>query len=156
VPGAADRAEIAGARLALTSMPPQRPLWRVWLPNSTGPLPSQAEALALPLKAFPGWSLCIRCGRCGGVNEAQTPWQDVRLVYVLRRPRHAGCQCDRCGETLAVVNAGHSPCGRMPLVYILRRMRHAGCGGEPSRVELRSGVEWVTSRPVRRIVLRDD
>ena len=25
------------------------------------------------------------------VNETQTPWQDMRLVYVLRRPRHAGC-----------------------------------------------------------------
>jgi hypothetical protein len=25
------------------------------------------------------------------VNEAQTPWQDVRLVYVLRRLRHADC-----------------------------------------------------------------
>ena len=76
------------------SIPLQRPSWRVCLPNSTGPLPSQAEALALPLKAFPGWSLCIRCGRCGEtwmVNEAQTPWQDVRLVYVLRRPRHDGC-----------------------------------------------------------------
>jgi hypothetical protein len=42
----------------------------------------------------------------------------------------------------------------MPLVYILPRMRHAGCGGEPSRVELRSGIEGVSSRPVRRIVLR--
>jgi hypothetical protein len=42
----------------------------------------------------------------------------------------------------------------MPLVYILRRMRHASCGGEPSRVELRSGIEGISSRPVRRIVLR--
>jgi hypothetical protein len=25
------------------------------------------------------------------VNETQTPWQDVRLVYVLRRLRHADC-----------------------------------------------------------------
>jgi hypothetical protein len=25
------------------------------------------------------------------VNEAQTLWQDVRLVYILRRLRHAGC-----------------------------------------------------------------
>ena len=74
--------------------PPQTPPWRVWQPYSTDPLPSQAEALALPLKAFPGRFLSIRCGRCGEtrmVNEAQTPWQDVRLVYVLRRLRHADC-----------------------------------------------------------------
>jgi hypothetical protein len=43
----------------------------------------------------------------------------------------------------------------MPLVYILRRMQHAGCGGEPSRVELHSGIMGISSRPVRRIVLRD-
>ena len=63
-------------------------------PYGTEPLPSRAEALALPLKAFPGWFLSIRCERCGEmrmVNETQTPWQDMRLVYVLRRPRHAGC-----------------------------------------------------------------
>jgi hypothetical protein len=52
------------------------------------------------------------------VNETQTPWQDVRLVYVLRR------------------------------------LRHADCGGEAASVELRSGIEGASSRPVRRIVLR--
>jgi hypothetical protein len=79
----------------MTSTPPQKPPpWQVWPPNSTGPLPSRAEALALPLKAFPGWFLSIRCERCGEtrmVHEAQTPWQDLQLVYVLRRLRHAGC-----------------------------------------------------------------
>jgi hypothetical protein len=79
----------------LPSTPLQRPPWRVWSANGTGsPLPSQAKALALPLKAFPGWFLSIRCERCGEtrmVNEAQTPWREVRLVYVLRRLRHAGC-----------------------------------------------------------------
>ena len=77
----------------------------------------------MPLKAFPRWFLCIRCELCGEtrmVNEAQTPWQDLRLVY------------------------------------ILRRMRHAGCSGEPSRVELRSGIEGISGHPVRRIVLRGD
>ena len=67
----------------MTSVPSQRPSWRVWAPNSTGPLPSQAEALALPLKAFPGWFLSIRCERCGEtrmVNEAETPLREVRLV----------------------------------------------------------------------------
>jgi hypothetical protein len=53
-----------------------------------------------------------------------------------------------------VLNTGHTPWRSMRLVYILRRTRHAGCGGEPSRVELRSGIEGVTSHPVRRIVLR--
>jgi hypothetical protein len=100
---------------------PSRPVWR---PYGTDPLPSRAEALALPLTAFPGWFLCI--------------------------------QCERCGETRMVVNDGRTPWRSMRLVYILRRMRHAGCGGEPSRVELRSGIEGVSSRPVRRIVLRQD
>jgi hypothetical protein len=42
----------------------------------------------------------------------------------------------------------------MRLVYILRRLRHHDCGGLPAYVELLSGTEGVSSRPVRRIVLR--
>jgi hypothetical protein len=112
----------AEAELSVAAASPVRPPGLVWPPDGTDPLPTRAEALALPLQAFPGWFVCI--------------------------------QCERCGETRAVVNAGHSPWGRMPLVYILPRMRHAGCGGEPSRVELRSGIEGVSSHPVRRIMLR--
>ena len=37
---------------------------------------------------------------------------------------------------------------------ILRRMRYDGCGGLPGRAELLTGIEGVSSRPVRRIVLR--
>jgi hypothetical protein len=92
-------------------MAPDDPPWRAWTPNSTRPLPSQAEALALPLKAFPGWFLCIRCGRCGEtrmVNETQTPWQDVRLVYVLRRLRHAGCGGEAASVQLhSGIEGGH-------------------------------------------------
>jgi len=33
-------------------------------------------------------------------------------------------------------------------------MRHHDCGGLPAYVELLSGIEGVSSRPVRRIVLR--
>jgi hypothetical protein len=32
-------------------------------------------------------------------------------------------------------------------------MRHDGCGGRAERVELLTGIEGVSSRPVRRIVL---
>jgi hypothetical protein len=72
----------------------ERPPGRIWQPYSNDPLPSQAEALAMHLRAFPGWFLSTRCERCGEiwmVNEALTSWQDVRLVYVLRRLQHDGC-----------------------------------------------------------------
>ena len=38
---------------------------------------------------------------------------------------------------------------------ILDKMRHDGCGGEAGRAELLTGVEAASSRPVRRIVLRE-
>jgi hypothetical protein len=37
---------------------------------------------------------------------------------------------------------------------ILASMRHDGCGGRAGRVELLTGIDGVSSRPVRRIVLR--
>jgi hypothetical protein len=33
-------------------------------------------------------------------------------------------------------------------------MRHDGCGGLAGKIELLTGVDGVSSRPVRRIVLR--
>ena len=41
----------------------------------------------------------------------------------------------------------------MPIRDIIDRMRHDGCGGRAGRVELLTGIEGVSSRPVRRIVL---
>jgi hypothetical protein len=41
-------------------------------------------------------------------------------------------ECDRCGKV---------------------QMRHDGCGGLAGKAELLSGIEGVSSRPVRRIVL---
>jgi hypothetical protein len=43
----------------------------------------------------------------------------------------------------------------MVLRVLLSRMRHDGCGGRPARAELLTGIDGVSSRPVRRIVLRD-
>jgi hypothetical protein len=113
----------AEAELSVPAASPDRPSpVLVWPPYGDDPLPSRAEALALPPQAFRGWFLFI--------------------------------QCERCGETRIAANEGRTPWRSMRLVYILRRMRHAGCGGEPSRVELLSGIEGLSSRPVRRIVLR--
>jgi len=39
------------------------------------------------------------------------------------------------------------------LRVLLNRLRHEGCGGRPSRVELLTSIDGVSSRPVRKIVL---
>jgi hypothetical protein len=36
---------------------------------------------------------------------------------------------------------------------IIARMRHDGCGGRAGKVELLTGIEGASSRPVRRILL---
>jgi hypothetical protein len=43
----------------------------------------------------------------------------------------------------------------MPIRAILAKMRHDGCGGLAGKAELVTGIEGVSSRPVRKIVLRD-
>jgi hypothetical protein len=86
-------------------------------------LPTGAEALDEPLRAFPSWFLRITCDRCGK---------------------------DR------MINEAHMAHGEMLIRDILDRMRHDGCGGRAGRVELLTGIEGVSSRPVRRIVLVGD
>jgi hypothetical protein len=41
----------------------------------------------------------------------------------------------------------------MVLRVLIDRMRHDGCGGRPARAELLTGIDGVSSRPMRRIVL---
>jgi hypothetical protein len=38
---------------------------------------------------------------------------------------------------------------------IIAKLRHDGCGGRAGRAELFSGIEGVSNRPVRKIVLRE-
>ena len=96
---------------------------RHWRSYGTDPLPTAAEALDMPLAAFPSWFLRITCDRCGRVtmlNEAHTS------------PRRRN----------------------LPIRDLLARMRHDGCDGRPGRVELLTGIDGASSRPVRKIVLR--
>lgn len=60
--------------------------------------------------------------------------------------------CARCG-TVRMLNETHTPQRHLPMHEIIRRMRHAGCGGAADGVELLTGIEGTSSRPVRRIVL---
>jgi hypothetical protein len=57
--------------------------------------------------------------------------------------------CDRCGKD-RMFSETHAAQGEMLIREILKRMRHDGCGGQPGRVELLTGIEGVSSRPVRR------
>jgi hypothetical protein len=41
--------------------------------------------------------------------------------------------------------------GNMVLRVLISRMRHDGCGGLPGRAELLTGIDGVSSQPVRRI-----
>jgi hypothetical protein len=63
-------------------------------------------------------------------------------------------ECDRCGK-VQMVNQVHSAQTHMAIRTILDRMRHDGCGGRAGRAELLTGIEGVSSRPVRKIVLRE-
>ena len=60
--------------------------------------------------------------------------------------------CDRCGK-IRMVNETHTPQGDMLIRDIIARLRHDGCGGRAGKVELLTGIEGASSRPVRRIVL---
>jgi hypothetical protein len=62
-------------------------------------------------------------------------------------------ECDRCGK-VRMVNEVHMKRGATMLIRnIIERMRHDGCGGRAGKVELLTGIEGASSRPVRRIVL---
>jgi hypothetical protein len=61
-------------------------------------------------------------------------------------------ECDRCGK-VQMVNEAHARWRDRSLRDIIARMRHDGCGGLAGKAELLTGIEGVSSRPVRRIVL---
>ena len=62
--------------------------------------------------------------------------------------------CDRCGKD-RMLSETHTPQRDLPIRAIITKMRHDGCGGRPCGVELLTGIEGASSRPVRKIVLLD-
>ena len=63
-------------------------------------------------------------------------------------------ECDRCGKA-TLMNEAHTGerRGTMLLRVLISRMRHESCGGRAGRAKLMTGIDRVSSRPVRRIVL---
>ena len=71
----------------------QPPPQRHWRSYGTDPLPTAAEAMDEPFRAFPSWFLRIECDRCGKVtmlNEAHTGERRRKLPLnaLLARRRH--------------------------------------------------------------------
>jgi hypothetical protein len=60
----------------------------------------------------------------------------------------AQCPCRRCNSM--VMRREEKQAGRA-----IACMRHDGCGGLAAKAELLTGIEGVSSRPVRRIMLID-
>jgi hypothetical protein len=52
------------------------------------------------------------------VNEAETPWREVRLIYVLRRLRHAGCGGEAASVELLSGIEGGSRRGRVRRIVL--------------------------------------
>ena len=79
---------------------------RRWRSYGDHPLPTGAEALDEPLRAFPSWFLCIVCDRCGKerlISETYLVHGDMLIrdhprphaARRLRRPRGEGGTADR-------------------------------------------------------------
>jgi hypothetical protein len=69
---------------------------RHWRSYGNDPLPTGAEALDEPFRAFPSWFLRIECDRCGKVsmlNEAHTTGRrrEMPIRDLIAKLRHDGC-----------------------------------------------------------------
>jgi hypothetical protein len=61
---------------------------------------------------------------------------------------------DRCGKDRLLFET-HTPQHDTQVREIIAKVRHDGCGGRADDVELLTGIEGASNRPVRRIVLLD-
>jgi hypothetical protein len=98
----------------------------------------------------PGGKAAAHPGR-GNTRELPLSPEDVlwrRFVDGMR------ATCDRCGQQ-RMFSETYSAQRDMLIRDIIARMRHDGCGGRAGRVELLTGIEGASSRPVRRIALID-
>jgi hypothetical protein len=96
---------------------------RHWRSYGTDALPTPAEALEEPFRAFPSWFLRITCDRCGKqrmVKEVHAgPWREwTPLRQILARMRHdgSGGLAGKAELTTGVEGASSRPVRRILLM----------------------------------------
>jgi hypothetical protein len=93
--------------------------------------------------------------RSYGADPLPTPAEALQQPLAAFPSWFLRIECDRCGKVV-MHNEAHAARWRdRRLADILGQMRHDGCGGRAAKAELLTGVEGASSRPVRRIVLRE-
>jgi hypothetical protein len=95
-----------------------------------------------------------RRGRTYGDDPLPTREEALEESFAASPSWFLRVECDRCGM-VQVVNQVHIEHGDMHIRDILAEMRHGECGGKARKAELLTGLEGVSSRPVRKIVLRE-
>ena len=93
---------------------------RHWRCYGDQPLPTGAEALDEPFRAFPSWFLRVTCDRCGKermFSETHAAQGDMLIRDILDRMRHDGCG-GRPGrvELLTSIEGSSLPVRRIVLV----------------------------------------
>jgi hypothetical protein len=97
----------------------------------------------------------LRHWRSYGDHPLPTPQEAFAEPFAAFPSWFLRIECDRCHK-VRMLNEAHATPGQRRLLLrdLLARARHEGCGGRAARAELLNGADGVSSRPVRRIVLR--
>jgi hypothetical protein len=92
--------------------------------------------------------------RSYGTEELPTPAEALAEPFAAFPSWFLRIECDLCGK-VSMLNEAHTTGRRreMPLRSLIAKMRHDGCGGTAGKAELLTGIDGVSSRPVRKIVL---
>ena len=90
--------------------------------------------------------------RSYGNDRLPTPAEALDEPFAAFPSWYLRITCDRCGKE-RMVSEVHAPWRDRTLRQILARARHDGCGGLAGKAVLLTGIEGVSSRPVRKIVL---
>ena len=114
--------------------------------------PRKRKAATLAVPEMTARPVPARHWRCYGDARLPTGREALDEPFAAFPSWFMRITCDRCGKD-RMLNEAHMLAGNMTIRAIIAKMRHDGCGGHAGKAELLTGIEGVSSRPVRKIVL---